>query len=148
MARTITKIAAGVLILMMALGAYSYEAQAAGRLSKGPRLEIISKECDDGLKAVVESQILKYTAVKITKKEPTHRMTIACHWDQSPPGSTSFYSSWGNADLSMRVQHLEEESTVYAESSTQGAKSRGLAMKKAAAKMVKALIAAKVFPKK
>ncbi len=112
------------------------------------RLEVHSVDCDPGLQITIESQILKHTSVKITKKNASHRMTITCHWEQSPPFSTSFYSSWGNADLAVTVEELADESTVYAESITQGAKSRGLAMKKAAVKMVNELIRAKVFPKK
>jgi len=112
------------------------------------RMEIVAVECEEGLRAVVEPQILKSTAVKITKKEPTHKLTLACHWQQSPPHSTAFYSSWGNADLTLRVEHIMDESTLYSESFTEGGKIRGLAMKKAAEAAVAALVRSKVLPPK
>ena len=131
------------LFLILCLGLFQ-AAYAQGQTS----LEINSVDCDPGLQITIKSQILKHTSVKITNKGATHRMTIACYWEQSPAGSTSFYSSWGNADLAVTVDELADESTVYADSVTQVAKSRGLAMKKAAAKIVMELIRADVFPKK
>jgi hypothetical protein len=112
------------------------------------RLIIDTIDCEEGLLMTVESQILKYTSVLITKKDPTLKLTIACYWQQSPPGSTSWYPSWGYADLSIRIENLLAESTVFSDSFTGGAPSRGLAMKKATEIAVKKLIQSGLLPRK
>jgi len=126
-------------------GEQSSKSQAA---QQEVAVEVVANDCEEGLRAVVESQILKATAAKITTKDPTHRLLLSCRWQQSPPHSTSFYSSWGNADLSLRIERLADESTLYSESFTEGAKSRGLAMKKAAKRAASDLVKSRVLPAK
>ena len=112
------------------------------------RLEIIAGECEAGLQDVIVSQILKSTNVIVTRQDPTHLLFLSCYWQMSPAGTTSMYSSWGNADLTVRIEKVSTESTIYAEAYSEGAKSRGIAMKKAAEKMVRELVKNQVFPRK
>jgi hypothetical protein len=84
------------------------------------RLQILADECDEGIKTVMEAELLRLTKVTITNKEPSHSMSITCYWKDSPPGSTSMYSSWGNADLTIRIEDLEAESVVPPEKSIRG----------------------------
>jgi hypothetical protein len=112
------------------------------------QLEILSVDCEESLQVIVESQLLKLTKVKLTPKDPTHRMQLTCYWGQSPPGSTSFYPTWGEADLTLRLEELNNESVIYADAFTSGAKSRGLAMKKAAEKAINDLLDKGLLPMK
>lgn len=134
-----------LLLAFLVLATACFGAPATNSTAK---VEVISREADEGLKAIVEAAMLKMLDVNITRKNPTFRVVLTCYWKESAPGTTSFYSSWGNADLTVKIERLEDESTLFAESLTKGGKSRGDAMKSAAEEMAGKIVKAGVFPKK